>query len=283
MGSNVYWADTTNNAIVSVPTTGGTPTTIVSQPSAGAIDGTLATDGTHLYFGADSGGTATMLSTDGTGGNQQTVATGLTVSAPMLYLGGKLYAEGIVNQGSPSILQIPTSGGSPVPIVAPTTSSFLLLYVDTSGVYFDGDASPTFSTDYVSFANAGTTSTLFTTMTNGTSSAAGLLTVGGTAYFVNSVEGSNDFTANLYKSTGGAMGTMVAMYPGVDPIAFIGDANGAFLFGSSSGTKPGVYKVDLGSGTATMWGTGQPKQGAALDAKNVYFIDSASDLVALTR
>ena len=158
-----------------------------------------------------------------------------------------------------------------------------LLYVDTSGVYFDGDASPTFSTDYVSFANAGTTSTLFTTMTNGTSSAAGLLTVGGTAYFVNSVEGSNDFTANLYKSTGGAMGTMVAMYPGVDPIAFIGDANGAFLFGSSSGTRPGVYKVDLGSGTATMWGTGQPKQGAALDAKNVYFIDSASDLVALTR
>ena len=60
-------------------------------------------------------------------------------------------------------------------------------------------------------------------------------------------------------------------------------ANGAFLFGSSSGTRPGVYKVDLGSGTATMWGTGQPKQGAALDAKNVYFIDSASDLVALTR
>jgi hypothetical protein len=307
IGNSLFWVDVSANKVMSVPTTGGTPSAIVSAPSGGALGGQLGTDGTLLYFAETANGATTMASSSQTGSNQQVVASGFTLNGfyaglPMFYQAGNLYVVGSSPQG---ILQIPTNGSEadggtmPSAIVAGQGQGSLslggILWLDASSIYFNYlDGSIQGETQYAPFANPGNPSTIYSVMGNSQVLPGTVVVVGGTAYFMGTtvVAGMTaTYTATLYKSAAGAMATMVTTYNNQQPGAFVADANGAYAV--MGGGSPGVYSIDLSTGTEKLFDmstaaqTTDTESTAVLDSKNLYFVSGQGQgpfsIVAVTR
>ncbi len=306
VGSNLFWVDVNSNKLMSEPITGGTPTAVVSMPITGTLNGQLATDGTLLYFAETQFNATTMYSSSPTGTNQQAVAAGFTLntfygSPGMFYVAGNLYVLGSSPGG---ILQIPTNGseadGGMMPNViepAQGAGSFNLgsiLWIDASGVYWNyADGSISGETDYAPLAT-GTPSTLVTVTGNTQYLPGSLAVVGGTAYFMGTTIMAGmtaTYTATLYKSAAGAMGSMVATYANQQPGAFVADASGAYAV--MGGGSPGIYSINLSTGAQTLFDmstaaqTASPQNAALLDAKNLYYVSGQAQgpfsLIAVTR
>ncbi|HEY6461055.1 MAG TPA: hypothetical protein VIY73_12915, partial [Polyangiaceae bacterium] len=270
VGSNAYWV-APKTGIQSVAVTGGTPTTIYADAS---IDGTLATDGTLLYFTSSPNGASELDSVSLTGSGEQMLASGFEIlvgkqsGSQMFVTGGNVYFATFPT----SIVSVPTAGGTAT-TVATSTQQATLLWADASGLYFlDG-----LNVDWTPLAG-GTPATVY----DGSGATAGntpvaigsLTVVGGTAYLLVDSDGTGSGSVALMKSTGGATATTVATYGNEatqSGSGIVGDANGLYEFvGGNSG---GIYGAAPSTGAQTLLDSpiDLTNDVHALDASHVYF------------
>jgi hypothetical protein len=307
IGSSLFWVDVSANKVMSVPTTGGTPSTIVSMPTGSTLGGQMGTDGTLLYFVENENGSTTVDSSSLTGTNQQVIAAGVSLNIDgfytgpaMSYLSGNLYV--LADSG---ILQIPVNGSdadggaSFYPIVPGQGQGSLtlggILWLDSSSIYFNyADGAIEGETQYAPFANPGNESTIYSVMSNTQNLPGSLVVVGGTAYFMGTTVMAGmtaTYTGTLYKSTAGAMATMVTTYANQQPGPFVADANGAYAI--MGGGSPGIYTINLSTGAETSFDMSMAAQttkddsAALLDSKNLYYASGQQNgpysLIAVTR
>ena len=217
IGSTLYWADPSASKI-SQPEHGGRGDTHDDCTRSRAFTGTSPPTGrgsTSATIRASASISIQAISVTGT--NATTVAAGFSLNTGynaenMFYAAGNLF---IVGSSPSGVLEIPTNGadedgGTQLnPIEQAAT---YILWADSTEIYYG-----TSSAAYYAPLSTGTPSTIFTPTGTGNPSVTALTVVGGTAYFLGTVVTAGStatYTATLYKSAGGATGTLIATYDG---------------------------------------------------------------------
>jgi hypothetical protein len=314
VGSNLYWIDSQGSstaAIKSVPTTGGTVTTVLADPT---LDQNLTTDGTLLYFtwtsttaDASAGLEPSELDSikvDGTG--RTSLVTGFSTQtanhqdpASELFLaGGNFYFVAASTDGNPQLESAPLAGtSSPTVVVAyPTQGQVLdLAYADSTGVYFTLQTITPGSINFswIPLTANPTPVTLYSGGGIGSfyPTAGQMAVVGNTLYFPVSpgVAGGSP-TVTFYTSSlppTGAATALGSANAGTQVSGMIGDSQGLYAF--ATGTGAGIYTINPTTGAHTSVDTGSAEFGdqngeiRALDSKNLYFGASGSSLWAHPR
>ena len=154
---NVYWLDVgpcsttcapSSGRVMSVPKTGGTPTTLASGQSTQGLPDSLVVDDTSVYWIDSSNShedpfpTGTLLRIPKAGGTVVTLASHLGMAAALVESQDDLYwieqdgVDGGFYNGE--IMRLPKTGGSPVPFAASGYFShfFGVLGIDATNVYW---------------------------------------------------------------------------------------------------------------------------------------------------
>ena len=281
VGGKLYWINGTT--IQSVATTGGTPTTVVTDTG---LESDLTSDGTSLYFVVQTTSDAGIPgweidSTDMTGANRKTVVSGVELithgsTSEIFIVAGNLYFLDF----SVGVDSVPVAGGTATPVVTAGSVSGLL-WADASGLYMQTASG---SIVYTPLTGGSTTSTIGTPPGYVPDLAGTVWANGTTAYYVANPSSSTT-TLDLYKSTPPAAGTMVTSWAMERQASIFGDSAGMYLIVSNGGGTQGVYKVDPASGAQTLlyknalYGAEFGVQ--ALDATNVYFATVSASVYTL--
>jgi hypothetical protein len=282
-----------------VPTTGGTVTTVLADPT---LDENMTTDGTLLYFtwtsttedGGDDGtfkaSELDSVKVDGTG--RTSLVTGFSTQtaghqdpASELFLaGGNFYFVAASSYGNPQLMSAPVGGAAaPGTVVGyPADGQVLdLAWADSTGVYFTLQTpANAINFSYVPLTGGATITTLYSGGGIGSyyPTAAQVTVVGSTVYFPvgpaeTSASASVQFMSATVPPTGLAT-TLGSAVSGSDAAGMIGDAQDMYVFATGNGA--GIYTLNLTTGTPTGVDL-NPANGdfnghiRALDSKNLYF------------
>jgi hypothetical protein len=320
VGDTLFWIeddtngtgeDPSKSVIRSMPTKGGTVTTVLTQPH---LDGNLTSDGTNLYFSftIDTNGNAvsTIGSCSLTGGSVNTLTSGTVRTdkgqdanghTEMFAVNGSLIfkADNVPQSDADPVISnvysMPTGGGTPGIISQlpspPTAASLVnnLYFADSTGAYFSWISTPIStgsSTFYFSvIPPGGGEPTNFESIPAASISPSsnmpgvGQVTeVNGTVFFAFNNLSNGTVELHSVPAAGGSPST-VATYSNESNGFLVGDANGLYLNNSVASNNPGIISVSL-SGTATQFYTDQKALSTsvgnsrviAIDSKNVYWV-----------
>jgi hypothetical protein len=305
VGSNLCWLDsqgTSTASIKCVPTTGGTVTTVLNDPT---LDQNMTTDGTLLYFTWTAAGDAGQgnyqpseldsVKVDGTSrtslvtGFSTQNATHQTPASELFFAGGNFYFVAanntvITNQ----LMSAPLAGTSSPTLINPAAGSAVgLAYADSTGVYFTLDNALTpleYDFSYVPLGG-GTVTTLYPGGPLAYPVAGQVTVVGSTVYFPIDSATSNavTFMSATVPPTGPAT-TLGSTIMGAEASGMIGDAQDLYVLSDDHG----IYTLSTTTGVPTMVDPNAINEnfsGAirALDSKNLYFGESGAGLWAHPR
>ncbi len=314
-GGKLFWLEDATNGngenqanskIQSMPTTGGTPTTVLTQAY---LDGNLATDGTKLYFSytMPNDMTSTIASCGLDGSNVTTLATNVYVQSEsdyseMFVVNGTVYvmAQPCASSSNCSDTldieqpySVSTTGGMAAPLYdltvsagPPSTASLgnELAYADTTGAYYSWvqtvDGTATF---YFSDANT----KIISIPVSSASDLSGFPMPGpgaiteasGTVFYLTS-GGSSGGVTLWSVAAGTGTPSMVANFQNQNGGYLVGDANGLYMNNQVASNKPGIFSVTL-SGTQTSVYTDNKlalstsvgnDRIIALDSTNIYWV-----------
>ncbi len=275
-GGSIYWSSPAN-AIMSVPVSGGTPSTVTATDPVWIVDG-LAAAGTTLYY---AGGGDGVLAAPLAGGTSVTLysnaANNYAVSA-VATDGTNVYwvEENNVTGATSNVVELPLAAGTPTTLVSLTEHGIRSLAVDATTVYWDNPLAPG-SLESTPIAGGG----MVTTLASGLGNPKQLTVYGSTVYLVNAGLTANAGAVLSIPSGGGSVTTMAAnqafpQYVAVDSSGVYwttGAGGDAVLTKSLGGGMPTTLAGNLSSGVAAI----------ALDSTSVYWNGVQLGIVKLAK
>jgi hypothetical protein len=304
VGEKLFWVEnygyqSTTSVIRSIPASGGTPTTVLSESP---LLGDLASDGSSLFFAiaALGGGDAVEIHACGLDGSaERTVTAGITgyQASSLFFTAGKVYFVGNdpSGLGYPTVLWAPASGGAvPAALYPSMTAGAIvtatqLTHADSSGVYFtymavsttgaasyDVGVSPLSGgapTPIASLPEAQLGMTAWLNDFGGRSMAL----AGGQLYYLASRAASRSLPAEnllLKSSAEGGMAPVQVADLGGNSNYLAADLNGIY-YDQGDARQPagaGIYQLSA-SGVSTLFIGDSDIREIVLDANNVYWFD----------
>jgi len=315
VGNTLYWVQNPSSnpsSIMSVPVTGGTPTTLVTLFE---IDGSLASDGTYLYFSGSTGpagqGTTAILKVPLSVSNDLDASSGLdaagepdassgfdaasdagaasvsivttdvltqqSFSANQLYfVDGSLYVTGMDSSLVEGIFRVTPSGTTTMLDVPMGNVVWLgLQWADTSGLYYLVDLAGIDVPDelFVAPLAGGAATDLGAFFIQSADDIGqGIAVVGGNFY----VFGYGQLSRYSASAPGdGGLGADVVNAPGAGADALVADANGLYVAVTNPGCAPAIYYVPLAGGAPVLVHADATVAGYSqltLDATHVYWV-----------
>jgi hypothetical protein len=271
LGSSLFWNP--GQVIMKVPTTGGTPTALVTDSSIPQAE--LATDGTRLYFMKDGvPGEIDAINPDGSGQTMlysgALTGGGVDGVSEMFIVGSTLY----LNEGI-GVFSLPLAGGTPQEIVM---DSFELLAADASSLYMLTQESMIGFTPL-----AGGTPMTFGAGPSPIELGMGgqFASVGGTLYYLASAGPNQPLSLMKLAPPSTSPTTVKTLMINGPNAQILGDANGLYAEMGNA-----IYQIDPSSGALTTlykpFANLQKSGAFAMDAKNLYFVETGN-LYALPR